>query len=165
MRRKDREMSAEFAWGVVDKCEYMTVAMTDENGMPYCVPITTIHIGDCLYMHGAKEGRKVDILRKNPRVCVSCVGDTHILTDQFTTEFESAILFGTAFEVTDDAQKIEVLRELCQHHVPTNMHEFDAEIARSLSRTAIWGIKVESITGKRKKFDKDGKEMTYGRME
>lgn len=165
MRRKDREMSAEFAWEVIDRSEYLTIAMVDENGMPYCVPVTTIRIGETLYFHCAKAGRKIDILRQNPRVCVSCVGNTNIMKDQFTTEFESAVLFGTASEVTDQAEMIEALRALCGHHVPTNMHNFDMEIARSLPRTAMWRIDVESITGKRKKFDKDGKEMTYGRME
>lgn len=165
MRRVDREMSAEFAWGIVDKCEYMTVAMVDEDGAPYCVPITPIRMGDCVYFHSAKLGRKTDLLRQRPQVCISCVGDTHRLTDQFTTEFESAVLFGEAAEVTEGAEKIAALRALCQRHTPAHMAHFDEEIARSLSRTAIWRVRVTSITGKRKKFDAAGKEMTYGRME
>ena len=45
------------------------------------------------------------------------------------------------------------------------MHMFDAAVERSLSRTGVWKIEISSITGKRKKYDKDGVEMKYGRME
>lgn len=165
MRRKDREMDEQFAWMVADKCEYATVAMSDADGAPYCVPITPVRIGDCLYFHSAMEGHKSDLLRQNGRVCVCCVGDTCRQTDKFTTEYESAILFGEAAEVTDDEEKVAALRALCERHTPQNMGEFDREIARSLSRTAIWRIRVTSLTGKRKKLDANGKDLTYGRME
>ena len=31
MRRKDRQMTEEFAWSVVDKCEYAVLGMTAEE--------------------------------------------------------------------------------------------------------------------------------------
>ncbi|MCI9273308.1 MAG: pyridoxamine 5'-phosphate oxidase family protein [Clostridiales bacterium] len=82
-----------------------------------------------------------------------------------TTEYESAILFGRAEEITDDFQKIQALRLLCQCHAPKNMDRFDEAIQRSLGRTAIWRLNIERSTGKRKKYDQHGKEMKYGRME
>lgn len=150
MRRSDRQISTPEAWEIVDKCEYMTVAMTAEDGSPYCVTLTPARIGECVYFHCAKQGMKSDILRRDGRVCVTCVGDTARQTDHFTTLFESAVLFGNAEEVDDDAEKIEALRALCQRHTPLHMAHFDEEIARSLGRTAIWRIRVTSITGKRK---------------
>ena len=42
---------------------------------------------------------------------------------------------------------------------------FDAAIEKSLDRTGVWKIKISSITGKRKKYDSDGNEMKFGRME
>ena len=75
------------------------------------------------------------------------------------------VLYGTAAEVTDDNEKIHALELLCRRHTPANMHMFDAAVERSLSRTGVWKIEISSITGKRKKYDKDGVEMKYGRME
>ena len=155
MRRKDREMDRNFALAVADKCEYATLGMTTPDGAPYCIPVTIVRIDDSIYFHTAKEGLKIDSLRKHPAVCLSCVGDTKRATDRFTTEFESAVINGTAVEVTDDDEKISALRGICQRHTPSNM----------LPRTGVWKINIESITGKRKKFDKDGNEMKYGRME
>lgn len=164
MRRKDREMSKDFALEVADKCEYAVLSMTDAHNAPYCVPISIVRVRQTVYFHCAKEGEKIDCLRANPQVCLACVGDTHRMPNIFTTEFESAILRGTASEVTDAQEKITALKHLCERHTPTNMANFDSEVASSLDRTAVWKIEIESITGKRKKYDENGKEMKFGRM-
>jgi hypothetical protein len=44
------------------------------------------------------------------------------------------------------------------------MQVFDDVVAKNLRRTAIWRVHITSITGKRIKYDSDGKEMTYGRV-
>ena len=165
MRRHDREMYKSFALMVVDKCEYAVMALVDTEGMPYCLPITIARKDNAIYFHTAKEGQKIDVLKNNPSVCMTCVGDTNRPADKFTTEFESAVIRGTAVEVTDKDEMILALRLLCQRHSPSNMHEFDAAIARSLARTGVWKINIKDITGKRKKYDKNGEEMKFGRME
>jgi len=164
MRRKDREMPREFALDVVDKCQYATLAMISE-GKPYCVPLSIVRIDDNIYFHSAKAGQKTDALNKNPDVCISCVGDTNLVPRDFTTEYECAIIKGKAVEVTDDNEKIEVLKHICQRYAISNMAGFDGAIKMSLSRTAIWKISMDEVTGKRKKYDKNGMEMKFGRME
>ncbi len=163
MRRKDRQMPADFAFSVADKCEYAVLSMIDPAGAPYCVPVTIARDGNAIYFHSAKDGEKINALRANPSVCMACVGDTKRATDKFTTEFESAIIRGEACEVTDDNEKIHALRLICLRHTPSNMANFDAAIQKSLSRTAVWKICITSVTGKRKKYDNDGKEMKFGR--
>ena len=166
MLRTDRERPREFAEMVTDKCEWAVIAMTDTDGNPYCTPITIARDGNSLYFHSGKAlGKRTSALRNNPRVCVTCVGDTCRSATKFTTEFESAVIIGTAEEVTDDKEKIHALRLICQRHTPANMDAFDRAIEKSLSITSIWKIHIEEITGKRKKYDKDGVEMKYGRME
>ena len=86
-------------------------------------------------------------------------GYTHRMPDKFTTEFESAILEGRAEEVADEKEKIHALRLLCQRHTPANMGEFDAAIARSLQATAVWKIHIDVLTGKRKRYGPDGRQM------
>lgn len=152
MRRKDREMPAEFALGIADKCEYATLSLVTPDGAPYCVPVTIVRDGNAVFFHSAMEGFKTDCMKNDSRVCLACVGDTKRAEDKFTTEFESAIIRGNVSEVTDDSVKIHALRLLCERHTPTNMAEFDSAIARSLSRTAIWRIDIAEITGKRKKL-------------
>ena len=151
MRRKDRQMPEEFAWEVVDKCEYAFLAMTAEDGTPYGLPVTIVRKDKQVYFHSAMEGRKVRCLRANPRVCLTCVGDTEIQQDRFTTLYQCAVAFGTVEEVTEETEKIEALRLLCQRHTPDNMADFDRAVQTSLARTGIWKITVEEMTGKAKR--------------
>lgn len=165
MRRKDREMPKEFAEAVSDKCEYAFMSLVDINNMPYCVPISIVRDDERIYFHSAHDGFKIDCLRHNANVCIACVGDTYRVPDKFTTEYESAIIRGTAVEVCEASEKIFALKKLCERHTPTNMSDFNTAIERSLFRTAVWRINITEITGKRKKYDKNGIEMKFGRTE
>lgn len=171
MRKVSREMPAEWALEVFDKAPYITVSMTDPDGMPYAVPLSIVRTNEnTFYFHCAMEGKKLDILRQNPRVCLSavtkCKPTVGPKDGSFTLEFKSAIAFGVAEEVTDDTEKIEALRAICQRFLPNHMDAFDASIARSLGRTAIVKITlIEPPVGKRKQYDAQGEELKYGRME
>lgn len=152
MRRKDRERDRGFALEVIDSCEYGVAAMTDqENGMPYCIPLSMVRDGEVLYFHCALEGRKLELLRRNSRVCVSFVGSNVASEDDFTTYFRSACVKGTAFEVLDEQEKIHALRVLSQRLTPGAMPGFEEEISRYLGVTGVWGIRMEEVTGKEKK--------------
>lgn len=150
MRRKDKERDSDFAMNVLKQCEYATVAMVDLYGEPYCVPVSPAIVDGAIYFHCAMEGTKTDILRSHPDVCVCGVMGVRPYAPDFTTEYSSAIARGRAIEVIDDAEKIEALRAICERYAAENMAEFDAAIKRSLKRTAIWKIEIESITGKQK---------------
>lgn len=165
MRRKDREMPWEFAEQVADKCEWAVLSLVEADGSPYCVPISIVREDGAVYFHTSKQGRKIDALRANPKVCMACVGDTKRAVHEFTTEFESAVLRGIAEEVTEEEEKLHVMRLLCEHHVPTHMDAFEEEVARSIPQTGVWKIRIQELTGKRKKIGKDGKELKFGEME
>ncbi|MBM6828818.1 pyridoxamine 5'-phosphate oxidase family protein [Anaerotignum lactatifermentans] len=165
MRRKDREMDQQFAYGVLDRAPYATISMVRPDGSAYGIPISIVREEDHFYFHSAMEGEKIDSLVARPEICVSAVSRCRPVKDRFTMEYESAVIFGKAVMVEDDEEKVHGLRLLCQRFCPENMAEFDVSIARSLKRTAVIRVDISSVTGKRKKYDKEGKEMKWGRME
>lgn len=152
MRRNDRERDQAFAYEVIDRCAYGVAALAGEDGVPYCIPLSLARVEDKLYFHCALEGTKLDLLRKNPRVCISFVASNQAAEDKFTTYFQSANVTGTASEVTGDGEKIQALRALCEKLTPSNMvgDNFDRAIAKSLPRTGVWRIQMEEVTGKEK---------------
>lgn len=154
MRRTDRERGQAFAYEVIDCCEYGVMALSAGEDGPYCVPLSLVRQGDTLYFHCALQGRKLDLLRRDPRVCVSFVTDTepaYIANElNYTTYYRSAVVTGSAFEVTDPAQKTEALRVLCQKLLPHHMAGFDKAAGRSLSVTGVWGIHIDQAIGKEK---------------
>ncbi len=154
MRRADRERDRAFAYEVIDRCEYGVAAFATGSGGPYCIPLSLVRVGDELFFHCALEGRKLELLRADPRVCVSFVCDTKptYVADKnnYTTYFKSAVVTGTAFEVTDAARKTAALRALCEKLLGGHMDAFDRAVERSLGVTGVWGIRMETVTGKEK---------------
>lgn len=187
MRRKDREMSKDFAVQLIDASRYGVLSIVDVDGLPYGIPLSIVRKDHCLYFHSAKAGKKVGAFTDGKVVCATFVGRTHIpelyteeeLTDLladetkgtllarrvFTTEYESAIVFGRINLVEDVAEKIEALRLVCQKYTPTKMPYFDLAIKSSLLAVNVYRIDIEQITAKRKRFDSSGIEMKWGRME
>lgn len=58
MRRKDRELTAEQAWEVVDRCADGVVSMLDETGAPYAVPVNIVREENRVYFHSAMAGKR-----------------------------------------------------------------------------------------------------------
>lgn len=154
MRRREREKTREFALSIIDKSAHMVLAVTGEDGAPYCVPLSPVRWDDHIYFHCALEGRKLDLLRRDPRVCVTFVAADQPAylpeSNMYTTFFQSAVVTGTAFEVTDPGQKTAALRALCEKMTPGHMEGFEEAVRRSLPSTAVWGIHMEEVTGKEK---------------
>lgn len=150
MRRTDREQTAEFAWDIFEKCQYAVLSMADSQGRPYSVPVSIACGHGCVYFHSALEGRKTDLLRQNPHVCITCVDDVELQAEQFTTKYKSAIAFGTARELLDPTEKVQGLRCLCRKLGPRQPELTERKIQAGLERTAVWRITVEQITGKAK---------------
>lgn len=165
MRRKDREMGRAFALDVLDRAEWMTLAMTDGAGKPYCVPVSLVRDGEELILHSAMLGEKAECLRARPVVCVTAVGETHVVPQEYTTEYESAIVRGRTREITDPQEKRAALWTLTKRYCPEHMDQFDKMVEASLKRTAVFRITIEELTGKRKKYGKDGKELKFGAEE
>ena len=150
MRRKERERDRTFALEVADTCQWAVLSMIDVQGGPYGVPVNLVRIGDTVYFHTALEGKKIDCLRHCPQVWISCVSYAHSVEGQFTMAYNAAMIGGTAQEVADPTEKTTVLRALCQRYSPAHMPAFDEEAGRSLARTGIWRISIDTITGKQK---------------
>ena len=154
MRRADRQQDRDFSLALIDRCTHGVLALSTGEETPYCLPLSLVRVGNCLYFHCAREGRKVQLLRRNPRVCVTFVGEDAPTLEapvNYTTLYQSVIVTGTAGEVLDREEKIAALRALCQKLTPGFMEHFDLAVKKSLDVTAVWRIEMEALTGKAKK--------------
>ena len=164
-------MESGWALEVMRKAPYITVSFTRADGTAYGLPLSLATIdGNIWYFHCALEGDKLDAIAAHPEVCLSAVSKCRPTVGpkdgSFTLQYQSAVAFGNAELVTDEAEKILALRTISERFLPQHMDAFDAAIQRSLHRTAVVRITLVSPpTGKRKQYDKNGEEMKYGRME
>ena len=171
MRKESRAMASQCALEVMHKAPYITVSFIDEEGKPYGLPLSLASDDDVnWFFHGALKGKKLEAIKAHPEVCLSavtrCTPTVGPKDGSFTLQYKSAIAFGKAEIVTEEAEKIHALRLICQRFLPHHMDAFEPSVARSLGRTAVVRITLtEPPTGKRKQYDKEGVEMKYGRME
>lgn len=153
MRRTDRAQDRKFALSLIDRCSHGVMALSTGEPTPYCLPLSFARIEDCLYFHCARQGRKVDLLRKFPQVCVTFVGDDRpifIPPAMYSTYYQSAVVTGAASEVTDSQEKRDALLSLCQKLTPEHLDSFNAALDASLDITAVWKVHIETISGKAK---------------
>ena len=146
MRRHDRETGTEKAWEILENADYMTLSMMGAEGVPYGVTLSFARVENALYFHCANAGYKLDSLRKNPAVCVNAVRQQRTKAEEFTVAFESAVAFGIACEVTEQAEKERGLLAICKKYAPENPGA--AAYIAQYPQVSVWRIDVREISGK-----------------
>jgi uncharacterized protein len=154
MRRTDRELRdpAETR-AILDQADVIHLALAD-NDTPYLV---TMNFGIrregplALYVHCAHEGRKIDMLRRNNRVCFSVdVGREVFQAEKGTScgysmRYRSVVGSGRMTFVTDPSEKLAGLTAVMDHYFPGTQHRFGEKM---VGQTTIIRLDVEEISGK-----------------
>lgn len=136
----------------LDQCAYMVLAVIDEAGLPYCMPLNGVRMGEAVYFHSARRGEKLDCLRLHPQVCLTAVGHQRVVQEAYETEFTSAVARGTAHEVTDPEEQKEALRAICKKYAPDCPERVEEVIEKHLPRTAVWRIDLEQVSGRKRLY-------------
>lgn len=148
MRRKDRQLPEKRAIAILEDGEYGILSTYGEDGYPYGVPLSYVYHGRCIYFHGAGSGHKMENYSFCPRVSFCVVGKTHVLTDVFSTNYESAIVFGRIHEVMDNSKKLQALHLLVAKYAPENTENGNRYAEKSLQNVHVYCMEAEQITGK-----------------
>lgn len=159
MRRKDREMKdmAEIL-AVVTAENVCSVAIQDEP-CPYLVPMNygaEVEDGKLvLYFHGAKEGRKAELLKKMPQASFMILGKHQVRVDEenpgrSTTSFESVCGFGRAEILAGDERKKGLVVLMNHLGRPSGASFSEADFSGpSCDAAMVWRIVAEEVAGKR----------------
>ena len=162
MRRKDREIT-DFSemTEVMKRCDVCRLALNDEEGYPYILPLNFgMEENDgkvTLYFHGAKEGRKYDLIRKDARASFEMDCSHRLVLSEkengceCTMEYESIIGRGT-LEILSEGSKKKALDLLMKQYYPDRTEEFVFR-PEVVAMTEVFCLKVEQMTGK-KRFKK-----------
>src|SRR5690606_17206986 len=99
--------------------------------------------GGRLYVHGPREGRRIDALRGTPRVCFE-VDEGEIVRAEvpcgFTSRFASVIGYGTARLLADAGEKRRGLDAIMRHYGSSG----DGIPEEKLALTSVVEIAIES---------------------
>ncbi|MDE7180302.1 MAG: pyridoxamine 5'-phosphate oxidase family protein [Muribaculaceae bacterium] len=146
MRRFRQEIPIEETEEILYSGRECVIAVSGNDGYPYAVPINYVYDGAHIYLHSARQGHKIEALKRNPRLSLCVIAQGDIVPEEFTTYFRSAIVFGTARFIDDDEEKIDALWKLSRKYCG----DLDAtgEIGKFLKAVTIIEITIDHMTGK-----------------
>ena len=149
MRRKDKAIVelAEIEQ-IVRRSLVCRLGLADEN-RPYIVPLSFGFKDSTLYFHSALEGKKIEILRKNTKVCFEFDLDHEVVADEegckWGMKYRSVIGFGKASIVEDIQDKKAGLNTIMEHYSGGTYDYSEAAINNIL----VIKVEIESMTGKK----------------
>ncbi|MDO4164644.1 MAG: pyridoxamine 5'-phosphate oxidase family protein [Bacteroides sp.] len=152
VRRQDRLLTELESRELLEKGEYGFLSMVDENERPYGIPINYVWDGvEAIYLHCAPVGEKLRCIQAHPEVAFCVVGRTHVVSDKFTTGYESVILRGVAHTGLSPEERMQALRLLLSKYSPDDMTVGLKYAEKSFHRTEIVRIDLQEFSGKCKR--------------
>lgn len=149
MRRFRQQLSREECEAILTQGNSGVLAVAGDGGWPYAVPLSYAYSKGRLLFHCAREGHKLDALRREPRASFCVIQKDQVVPEKFTTYYKSVIVFGSVRILEEREEMAVAARELgrryCPHEAPQAL---EAEIAGALGRMYMLEMTVEHMTGK-----------------
>jgi nitroimidazol reductase NimA-like FMN-containing flavoprotein (pyridoxamine 5'-phosphate oxidase superfamily) len=155
MRRKDREVTGiSDILSILDDCEVIRVGMCTDD-MAYIVPMNFVYETSdekmFIYLHGATEGRKMDMISKNRNVCFEADCPYSLIKSEnacrWSNSFRSVMGEGTIEIVNNKNEKKHALDILMERYGFAGRPDYGPD---EFERVAVFRISVSSVTGKNK---------------
>lgn len=150
MRKADREINIfQELVRIIKDCQVVRMGMYAEN-YPYIVPLSFgFHACDeklTVYFHCASEGKKIDLLTTDNRVCLEwdILKGYAEINRSITADYESVIAFGKAYRCVGK-ERIDGLKFLLEH---TGFEKYSAEACAALPIVDVWKVVCDKISGK-----------------
>ena len=156
MRRKDREVTDPMRIAdIISRCTCCRIGFYDD-GEVYIVPLNFGYKAKdntyVFYFHGAKEGRKTDLIHKNPKVGFEMDTDFAVYAMEksdvacnYTARFQSIIGNGIVSIVSDIEEKKLGLSLLMEHNTGKQEWNFDEKM---MNAVAIFKLEVTKMSCK-----------------
>ena len=158
MRRSERMIDDEASYRLLHDALWVTLSTVNAReesplgvGSPYAVPISVVEHEGEFFFHSALQGHKIDNLREDNRVCITCVGSAEPDERSLSVAYESATFFATAEEVTRRDEKIQALDALCKRFAPSQ--DPRRQIEAMVDKTGLWKLHMLGSSGKQRKFE------------
>ena len=149
MRRKEKQITdKQELETILRKATLCHLAMSTEN-QPYVVPLCFGYQSDTLYFHSAAEGKKLEMLRQNPKVSFAIELNNEIVKAKdacnWGMNYLSLIGSGEAFFLDDETERINAL-DLIMEQYSTEKWIYKPGM---LKKTILFKVKISELTGKK----------------
>ena len=148
MRRFKQLLPQENAIEILNRNTSGTLALSGDNDYPYAVPISYVYIDGKLYFHSAKEGHKIDAIKKHNKASFCVVDQDLVVPEKYTTYFRSVIVFGK-ISIIENIELINNFATVLAMKYSSNFKDgIKDEISSSINAMVIIELDIEHISGK-----------------
>ncbi len=145
MRRKKNAMSYKDTMALLKLGQEGVLGTISKNNYPYTVVVNYVFYNDKVYFHSAKNGHKIDNIKRNPNVSFTVFDNVTIIEDEFTTKYQSVTLFGKAKILPGNKEILmELIKKYSSNFIPSGIEY----VSKSFDTTSLVEIEIEHITGK-----------------
>ena len=132
---------------IINKAGVCHLGLVDGDE-PYVVPVSFGYERGALYFHGNMKGRKIELIRKNNRVCFEMETDVEVKEAEQACDwgirYLSVIGVGKAYILENDEQKSHALNIITERYAGRVLDFPKSE----MDKTLVVKIDIESMTGK-----------------
>ena len=134
--------------GIIKKALICRLGLVD-NDEPYVIPVCFGYERGALYFHGSLKGRKVELIKKNNKICFEMDIDAELEKSEdpckWAIKGKSVVGVGRASILEDDGEKSHALRLIMEHY-----SEGDFSFPKpALDSVSVVRVDISSITGKK----------------
>ncbi len=149
MRRSEKEITdIKDIEAVIQKAICCRIGLVDGDE-PYVVPVNFGYKDKALYFHGASEGRKIDLIKKNNKLCFELEVNVEVTRAEepcrWGMKYRSVIGVGKAHILEGDKAKTDGLRIITSHYTQGEF-TFPKD---SLDKATVIRVDIEKLTGKK----------------
>ena len=149
MKKRDLTFKPELE-SIIGKCDVCNLAMVDEKGMPYVLPMNFGYEDDYVYFHSSRTGKKIDILKNNHNVCIAFSSDHQLrwvneeVACSWGMKYRSVLVYGKVEFIDDFDQKEEALKIIMNNYTDVDF-TFNAPAVKDVM---VYRVKVDEINGR-----------------
>ena len=149
MRKQNQEIKDKaILEDILSQSTLCRIAMMDQ-GEPYLLPFNYGYRDNCIYIHSAKKGKKIDALSTHPNVCFEVEQQADLVKGSFacdwSTRYRSVIGYGKVEIVRDPVRIREGLAIIMAQHGAPELTEFKEN---NLHSVVVLKLHINSMTGK-----------------
>ncbi len=121
------------------------------DGSPVVLPTSYGRVGDTLYLHGSSANRSLEAAHEH-EVCVTVTHFDGLVCARaafnHSVNYRSAVVFGVAHLVNDDAERLAALRAVTEQLIPGRWDALRAPSRKELAATSVLAVPLAEASVK-----------------
>lgn len=136
---------------IISQSQTCFVAMVDKEGNPYNLPFNFGFDDNYIYIHSGKEGKKNEILKNNPNVCIAFSNSEKLafqsekVACSHFMRYKSVLVCGKLEFIEDLEEKSKILNIFMKHYTGKDDYKYGLP---ALKNVAVYKLSNQNMSGR-----------------